>query len=112
MDPPANAAAAVVPLITAAAVPVAATTAVAPVLPPIPAANLDYEIVVSVIGILPPLLPRPSHTSIHTLKHTLFECLEQLPSHQSEEWGFCSLTKQPLEYVLKLVTPGIDMPNP
>ena len=93
----------------AAAAPIVAATATPPLAP---IAELDYDTVVTVIGVLPPLLPRPSHANIRVLERTLFERLEQLPSHQSEDWGFRGLAEQPAEYALKSATPWVDAPNP
>ena len=97
----ANAAAAINPV---AAVAAAAITG--------PAYEINYDTASAIIGVLPPLTPRPTHANIRALERTLFERLEQIQSAQSEEWGFRGLAEQPAEYALKSATPWMDAPNP
>ncbi len=103
-----------------AAAAAAAAHAAAPVVPPAaiaaavmpPSYEIDHDTATSVIGTLPPLLPRPTHANIRALERTLFERLETLQAAQSEEWGFRGLAEQPAEYALKSATPWVDSPNP
>ena len=54
---------------------------------------ITFEDAVSIVGTLPPLLPRPSATNLRAYALDLIVKLSGMPSHQSPDHGYSGMVE-------------------
>ena len=74
---------------------------------------ITFEDVVSIVGTLPPLHPRPSGTNLRACALDQISKLSGMPSHQSPDHGYSGMVEEPAIYALTSpTTPWVDWPDP
>ena len=73
---------------------------------------VTFEEATTQIGQLLKLLPHPTTTNIQVLVVALTERLGNIPSHQSEDYGFICMFERTDIYALTGADPWVDYSNP
>jgi hypothetical protein len=71
-----------------------------------------FEEAKDIIGILPPLAPRPNASNIRALSEHLEQRLQTIPCQQSPDFGYLGLVQPTAIYALRTNVPWTDWPDP